>query len=245
VGELLVLGSYGIDGLAGPRRVRVWLPRGFDRNKARPALYLFDGQNVFGDHGAHAGGWHANVSVDGLSPRTNYPPIVVGIDHGGTKRIEDLGRPDVTDRLLDWMGHTLMPDVRSRFGATDGPIGAVVGGSSMGGLAALYAHFRRPDLFGGAIAMSPSFWFGGRFIFPFVAREPNPYVTRVYLDCGRREGGGRMATLVEEMGRHLSSRGWRGAQLMIRIDPRGAHAERAWRRRLPKALRFMFTRARS
>jgi predicted alpha/beta superfamily hydrolase len=245
LGELLVLGSYAIEGLVGPRRVRVWLPRGYERAKARPALYLFDGQNVFDDDGAFAGGWHAQESVDRLSPRANFPPIVVGIDHGGAHRIEELGRPDVTDRLLQWMGHTLMPDVRSRFGAIGGPVGAVVGGSSMGGLAALYAHFRRPDLFGGAIAMSPSFWFGGRFIFPFVAREPNPYVSRLYLDCGRGEGGGRMATLVEDMGRHLAARGWNPAQLLVRIDPKGAHSERAWRRRLPKALRFMFTRGRS
>jgi hypothetical protein len=31
---------------------------------ADPTLYLFDGQNVFGDEGSFAGGWHTHAAVD-------------------------------------------------------------------------------------------------------------------------------------------------------------------------------------
>lgn len=44
----------------------------------------------------------------------------------------------------------------------------------MGGLAALYAHFRRPDVLGAALCMSPSLRFAERRIFDFVAAQPVP-----------------------------------------------------------------------
>lgn len=242
------LGPFAIPGLQGTRRVRVYTPRGYDPSRPRPALYMFDGQNVFDDAPSFAGGWKAHRAVDRLSPRTNYPPVVVGIEHGGSERIDELGpwsmrgRGGRTDRLLDWMGSDLIPMLPQRFGIISGPVGTVIAGSSLGGLAALYAHFRRPDLFGGVIAISPSFWFAQRAIFPFVAETPNPWTSRIYLDCGAKEAGGRMLGVVEDMAKHLAERGYGTDKLMWRPDARGGHSERHWRRRLPKALRFMFRR---
>jgi hypothetical protein len=44
-----------------------------------------------------------------------------------------------------------------------------------------------------------------------------------------------------EMAEHLETRGWgTGEKLMWRPDAKGTHSERHWRRRLPKALRFLF-----
>jgi predicted alpha/beta superfamily hydrolase len=251
-----VLGPYDVSGVAGPpRRVRVWIPRGHDPvARPQPILVLFDGQNVFDDDGSYAGGWHAHETVDALSRRTCFRPIVVAIDHGGERRIEELGsfaqhgeagaagRRGITDRLLTWIGEALVPEIRVRFGGWPGPIGTAIAGSSMGGLAALYAHFRRPDLFGGVIAMSPSLWYRARALFRFIERAPNPPVSRIYLDCGAREGGGRMVALVEQLADALLHRGYNEPSLLVRIDPRGTHSERHWRRRLPRALRFMYRR---
>ena len=69
-----------------PRRVRIHVPPGVERGA--PLLVLFDGQNVFGDEGSYAGGWHADAAADAL-PSTVRRPIVVGIDHGGVDRIRD------------------------------------------------------------------------------------------------------------------------------------------------------------
>jgi predicted alpha/beta superfamily hydrolase len=110
----------------------------------------------------------------------------------------------------------------------------------MGGLAALYAHHRNPDAFGGALCLSPSLWFGQRKIFGFVASQPRPSISRVYLDCGAREGNGGMLALAASMADLLRSRGYPPSQLMWRPDRRGGHRESHWRRRLPKALAFMF-----
>jgi predicted alpha/beta superfamily hydrolase len=211
-------------------------------------LYLFDGQNVFSDEGSFAGGWYVHEAADRLVPAARLvAPIVVGIDHGGEKRLDELGpwkqgdKGGRTDELLAWMGGTLMPVVQERFPVMTGPVGTVVGGSSMGGLAAMYAHCARPDLFGGAIVMSPSFWFAKRRIRKFVADSRRPPISRIYLDCGLREGK-QMVEAAREMAVYLKARGYSEDQLMWRPDARGTHSERHWRRRIRKALRFMFRR---
>jgi predicted alpha/beta superfamily hydrolase len=244
-GQFHVWGPLEVPGFAA-RTVRIYVPSDHPRDGTRPALYLFDGQNVFGDEGSFSGGWHADHAVDTLARRGRNIPVVVGIDHGGPDRISEMapwgdgswkGR---ADEFLDWVAGGLVPRVREAFALRGGPVGAVVGGSSMGGLAALYAHFRHPDAFGGALVMSPSLWVARRSIFDYVQRRPTPAISRVYLDCGGREGGGRMLRLAEQMAAQLASRGYPGGQLMWRPDRRGGHNEKAWRRRLPKALRFMF-----
>ncbi|GAC1597866.1 MAG: hypothetical protein NVS3B20_20390 [Polyangiales bacterium] len=235
-----------------PRSVRVFLPSGFHPSQARPSLWLFDGQNVFGDEGSFSGGGQVEEAVDRLGARTFTAPVVVGIDHGGSQRIEELspfphGQNGTASKtigkanfLLDWLVVTLMPRLRDQLGIAAGPKGVVIGGSSMGGLAALYAHFRHPEAFGGALCMSPSLWFGKRAIFDFVKVQSIPWTSRLYFDCGVKEGRGAMITVVESMVEHLRQRGYQSDRLLFRADPKGSHAEVHWRRRFPKALRFMF-----
>jgi predicted alpha/beta superfamily hydrolase len=244
-GEVQVAGPLTVPGLS-PRRVRLYLPQGW-RGEPRRALYLFDGQNVFGDEPSFAGGWHAHEAVEKLA-RTGPAPVVIGIDHGGEERIAELSpfdfraRPGRLDNLLDWLTGELMPALATAYGLMPDPAGTIVGGSSMGGLAALYAHFRHPQLFGGALSMSPSFWIADRAIFDWIAAQPAPAVSRIYLDCGEREGRGLLLPLVAAMAEHLARRGYGADRLLRRIDSRGAHNERSWRRRLPGALRFLLPR---
>ena len=123
-----------------------------------------------------------------------------------------------------------------------GPLGAVIGGSSMGGLAAFWSHFRHPEAFGGSLVMSPSFWLSNQAIFADIAARPTPEVSRLYLDAGAREDKGRVVEAVKTMAEHLVGRGYDSDRLMWRADARGTHSESSWRRRLPAALRFMYRR---
>lgn len=246
LGKVRVLGPLAVPGLA-PRRVRVYLPHSLVRGGTRVALYLFDGQNVFDDEPSFCGGWHAHRAVEALGRAGHPAPVVIGIDHGGEQRIHELspfefqGEPAKIDLLLDWLTGELMPELAAELGLAPGPAGAVVGGSSMGGLAALYAHFARPQAFGGALSMSPSYWIAERSIFEWIAEVPVPELSRVYLDCGVREGRGTLLPLVAGMAALLAGRGYQeGENLLWRPDPRGAHNEKSWRRRLPRALRFLY-----
>jgi enterochelin esterase-like enzyme len=246
-GEVNVRGPYAVPGLK-PRHLRIYLPRAFSPDEPRHALLMFDGQNVFDDAPSHAGGWHLHEAVEKLA-RARPPrpaPIVVGIDHGGEERIAELspfphgawaGRLEV---LVDWVVGTVVPTLASALRLHPPPLGLAIGGSSMGGLAALWAHFHHPEFFGGALAMSPALWLARRAIFDDLARRPTPPVSRIYLDAGAREGRGILVPEVAALAAHLRARGYDEDHLMFRPDPRGAHNEASWRRRLPKALRFMY-----
>ena len=243
-GEIHLLGPFEAPDLA-TRHVRVYLPSDFTPDTPRFALYLFDGQNVFDDYPSFSGGWHVHESVEKLVGRLPMP-IVIGIDHGNADRIYELcpfcfeGTDGKVDLFLDWITGFLMPYLASELPLIPGPVGAVIAGSSMGGLASFYAHFKRPEVFGGALVMSPSFWINDGEILRWVADQPLPETSRVYLDAGGREGRGTLLPLVAAVAAHLANRGYDSDRLMFRPDTRGAHTERAWRRRLPKALRFFY-----
>jgi len=244
-GGVNVLGPFSVPGLA-PRFVRVYLPRTYDPEGQHFALYMFDGQNVFDDAPSFSGGWHLHEAVEKLSGSGRPVPVVVGIDHGGEQRVLELspfpfeGEEPKIDLFLDWVTGSLMPALNAELKLIPGPVGAVVGGSSMGGLAAFYAHLKRPEAFGGSLVMSPSFWVAGNKILEWVVDQPTPEVSRVYLDCGAREGRGSLMPIVAAMAAHLASRDYEDDRLMWRPDAKGGHNEASWRRRLPKALRFLY-----
>lgn len=218
-----------------PRRIRVHVPERVDR--PAPLLVLFDGQNVFGDEGSYAGGWHADAATDQL-PSTIRRPILVGVDHGGVHRIQELWQD--LDRFLAFVKHQVLPAVRTRW-ATD-PTQTVIGGSSMGGLAAFAANLRDAATFGSALVMSPSLWVDKGAVFREMRHRPVPRPSRIYLDVGQRERG-VMPELAARLARELDHRGYDKQDLLWRPDRLGTHQERHWQRRLPKALKFLFRRS--
>jgi len=228
----------------GSRRVRIYLPLGHRPERETPLLVMLDGQNVFEDAGSFAGGWYAHRAVNRLGkPRPR--PIVVAIDHAGTERIDEMspwkrsGVPSHGHAFLGWIATRLLPDVRRHHRVIAGPAGVLIAGASLGGLAAVYGHFAFPDVFGGALAMSPSFWLAGGKILDFVAAQPKPWTSQIYIDGGAREGD-QMAVLLMRMAELLRGRGYPESHVRFRVDRRGTHSERAWRRRLPAALRFFY-----
>lgn len=251
-GHFAELGKVNPVGFA-PRRVRAYIPAG--RVVVRPLLVMFDGQNLFDDDRSFAGGWHTQQAIEQFARTHRAPaPIIVGLDHGGVARIAELTpfsdgrRGGGLDAIMGTVIDELLPRVRARFPIGLGPASCFVGGASLGGLAALYLHLVRPDVFGGALAMSPSLWFTRVRFAKFVHAQPRPQRSRIYLDIGAREGEGQTLPIVESFAAKLRARGWgepaaRGElRVMMRPDARGKHNEKAWRRRFPKALRFLLAR---
>jgi predicted alpha/beta superfamily hydrolase len=127
----------------------------------------------------------------------------------------------------------------------------------MGGLISLYAFFCRPEVFGLAGVMSPSFWFAQDAILPYV-REATARPGRIYLDTGTHEGAVRHADPssphkyisrylndIRRMRDLLERKGYReGHELRYLEEEDALHNEAAWARRLPDALRFLLSRYR-
>lgn len=227
--------------------VRVFLPPGYaDTLERYPALLMWDGQNIFEDQPSYAGGWHVHRVVAARAAGGKVAPVVIGIDHGGPSRIQELSAwptpagPPLVDAMLGWIKRHLIPHLRSHVRLHYGPQHWVVGGSSMGGLASLYAHFRHHSLFGGVLAMSPSLFVNAGGLFDFVAHQPRPHPSRIYLDAGGEEGDGVMLAYAERLAQMLYLRGWGPESLRWRPVHHGRHSERHWAARLPNALRFLY-----
>lgn len=239
----LVLGPFPVPHLH-ERRVRLHLPPRRDEGSP-PLIVMFDGQNLFHDDPSASGGWHLHETARKLVTKRRPEPAIAGIDHGGAERIHELSpwpaekSHGKLNHLLDWVIAFLMPMLAREYGLSPDLDRRIIGGSSMGGLAALYAHHRHPETFGGVLAMSPSLWIAGQRIFDMVSRAPKPWTSRIYLDAGACEGGGSMLRAAERMASLLQQRGYEKSTLRFRADPKGHHNEKAWRRRAPAALRFL------
>lgn len=237
---------FEIPGLSGKHPLTVYLPPGYEQSRERyPVAYLFDGQNLFGDEGSFSGGWHLHTALDELAAKNKRVPIVIGVHHGGATRPDELspwaiakGRRGQGDLTLDWVTGRLREMVAEEMRILEGPEHTLIGGSSLGGLLALYGACRHPDVFGQVLSMSPSLWVHRGAILQVVRQSRLHPQARLYVDFGQREPGFRSAELLAAT---LSEKGFKhGENLMWRPDAKGIHSERHWRRRLPKALRFFY-----
>ncbi|HYE53636.1 MAG TPA: alpha/beta hydrolase-fold protein, partial [Chitinophagaceae bacterium] len=144
------------------RRIWVYLPPGyFIGNKRYPVLYMHDGQNLFDDATAFSGEWGIDETLDSMKKHC----IVVGIDNGGLKRMNEYNPYD-NDRFgkgegkqyLAFIVKTLKPFIDKKYKTLADKKNTHIAGSSMGGLISMYAAIVYPNVFGSAGVFSPSFW---------------------------------------------------------------------------------------
>ncbi|MEZ0369137.1 MAG: alpha/beta hydrolase [Candidatus Sericytochromatia bacterium] len=250
-----------ISGLEGERPVSLWLPPDYPAADAPaterrwPLAVFFDGQNLFGDEGTLGGGWQLHTALTERANAGAAVPVGIGLHHGA-QRESELSPwdpfPGVSGRAksqLEWIKTSLLPELYSDLQLDPNPDHCLVGGSSLGGLLALYALFHQPESFGKALVMSPALWPNRFAIFQdLMLQRPRPQA-KIYLDHGQREvlEPGKehfgqilfeqtqlMADLLEVMGFEP------GHRLSWNPDPEGEHNERCWSRRLPKALDFLY-----
>lgn len=237
---------FEIDGLQRSREVRIYLPPGYASQADRryPVLYLYDGQNLFDAATAFAGEWEVDETLDRLAREQGFEAIAVGIDHGGEHRITELSAWDHPrhgrgegEAFTRFLVGTLKPYVDRHYRTEAGPARTVLVGSSMGALAAHYAIHRHPEVFGGAILFSPSYWYA-EAAFVQAVQQPLPATARVFLYAGGREGE-EMTAAAQRMHALLLGLPTPPAT-QLHIVAEAEHNESAWRQELPHALGWLF-----
>jgi predicted alpha/beta superfamily hydrolase len=74
-----------------PSRIWIYLPKDYETShKKYEVMYLQDAQNLFDDATSYAGEWQVDETLNKIFEKTGKSLIVVGIDNGGEKRIEEL-----------------------------------------------------------------------------------------------------------------------------------------------------------
>jgi predicted alpha/beta superfamily hydrolase len=240
------------------RRLRVWLPPGYDlpENSAQryPVFYLNDGQNLFDQATSFTGvEWQVDETADRLIRAGVIPPtIFVGIDNTGVERLKEylpyrslspvVLRPQGA-RYSAFLTKEIMPFVGQHYRTAKGPENTLLGGSSLGGLITLYVALTTPGVFGSVLLESPSLWVSNRQILRD-ARAPRLWPHKIFLAIGTREVGReekdrQTVENVRELERILRRSGLDDRRLRVEVAEGGTHSESAWAARFPDALRFL------
>jgi predicted alpha/beta superfamily hydrolase len=242
-----------------PRPLVVALPPGYDLHPDRryPVFYLHDGQNLFDDATAFGGvAWGADETADRLARAGEVEPVIlVGVgntparlDEYGPKRTGRRPRgPDPARSYGRFLVGEVKPFIDATYRTLPGPEATAVGGSSMGGLIALYLCRWHPDVFGLCAAVSPSLWWDREYYLRSVRDHP-PRGVKVWLDMGGREGNTPAAMQANARRAKRLAAALRGLGLADGRDfrfaefPDTGHTESAWGGRFDRVLRFLFGR---
>jgi len=181
------------------------------------------------------------------------PLIIVGMDHAGKDRMKEyvpylcfsppILRPQGR-RYPDFLVDEVMPFIGRNYRVATGAENTGLGGSSLGGLIALYTTMVRPGMVGRLLIESPSLFMGGRQLLK-EARGFRRWPERVYMGIGTRESGGpdRDQAFVNDvirLAQNMKEAGLGDDRLRINIAEGAAHSEGEWAKRLPGAMEFLF-----
>ena len=234
-------------GLDRKRTLRIYLPPGYHQGTERfPVLYMHDGQNLFDDATSYVGEWGIDETMDALALSHGLRIIVVGIDNGGVKRMNELSPwPNARfgaaegKQYMEFVVKTVKPYVDTNLRTRPEREHTAIMGSSMGGLISHYAIHEYPQVFSKAGIFSPSYWYA-KEVFDFTRAHPLPAGSRSYLLMGGKEGPEATGDMLK-MAELMRSTG-KDQALESVIVPSGEHNETFWRAEFPKAVLWLFGR---
>jgi predicted alpha/beta superfamily hydrolase len=227
------------------RRIWVYLPQDyFSSDKQYKVLYMHDGQNVFDASTSFSGEWQVDETLTALENQGYETSIVVAIDNGGSKRIDELTpfiHPEYgggeTDAYLDFIVETLKPKVDSCFRTLQNPQNTALMGSSLGGLVSHYAYFRDPEVFGRIGIFSPAYWIA-EDIYSYTSEKEKVSEAKLYILAGALEDG--LEETTNQMTDTLRSLGYSDKEVFYIVAEDGEHNEWFWAREFEQAYKWLF-----
>jgi predicted alpha/beta superfamily hydrolase len=226
------------------KKIWMYLPKNYDStHKKYPVIYMHDAQNLFDAKTSYIGEWNVDDKLDSL----NAQVIVVGIEHGNEKRMEELtpfknskyggGK---ADNYLEFIVKTLKPAIDSKYRTKTNSKNTGIMGSSLGGLVSYYAILKYPEVFGKAGVFSPSFWFCRKEIIDLTNSVPK-LNTKIYFLCGDNEGDADIVTDLNKMDNLISEKRCECKNLTKKIIVKGGqHNEKLWRDGFVDAYDWLF-----
>lgn len=241
----------------GERNVDYWTPRGGSEH----LLIAHDGQNVFdGTTSTHRRQtWKmAQAAIDVANEQGVKPPTIIAIWHSSTKenpwgRAKDLAPENffTTDTYIDprwaindptvvlnsnsYLNQIFTEFVPSIYGAHSPEKTAVIG-SSMGGLATLYAAIQHPDKFATALALSPH-WIISDENFARSMVQALPLTHKIWMSRGDKGLDKEYPPLQNYVDSLMRKRGFT-TNFESKVYKRSGHNERSWAKYLHEPLRF-------
>jgi len=242
--------------LGNTRRIRVYLPRGYDSSPLLryPVLYAHDGQNVF--HGGNFDGLHADTTIDNLAAQGIIPhTIVVAMDFT-LDRFGEYAPPGKTvlgytgkgDLYAQFVAETVAPFIDGTYRTLADRDHRIVSGPSMGGVISSYMAYERPDFAKRYIVISPA-WYETPSMFSRFTMTPASDVI-MWIDNGNDgdpllpswpdSADDGLPTVLDAYDVLANQGSWTvNGNLFLYIGFGHLHNEFYWRQRFPLALRAL------
>lgn len=242
-----------------PREIQVWLPPGYAEDKTRryPVLYMHDGQNLF-DAASAGAEWRVDETAQRMVLAREISPFIIVAISNTAKRTDEYtpvsmllpsersrtGAPEraggAAHAYANYLIDEVKPMIDARYRTLSDRVNTSVGGSSLGGLVSLWLALTRGDIFGAALVVSPSVWWGDGYLIELAKRQSTfASRPRLWIDIGTRETT-RAVPDTRNLRDALMARGWKlGDELQYQEFTDASHDEAAWARRVPQMLRFL------
>ena len=236
------------------RLVRVYIPSTYDFGNPDhrfKVIYMLDGKNLFDDYTSFVGEWGIDESIEKMiADKVNDGYIVVGIDAPETNidRSLEMSPPGIRRThknelkgegyahiLGKFIFEVVKPDIDKNFYTIPNYTG--VGGSSMGGLMALYLALTYQKEIKFSLAFSPAiFLFKWDNFKAYLDRVVAKDLPKIFFYVG---GVGFEKVFVETTLRtynYLLDRGFSHDHIKLIYDSDKEHNEKAWREYFPLML---------
>ena len=235
--------DFKIPQLDRKRRVWIYLPSDYETsNESYPVVYMHDGQNIFDNNTSNYGEWNVDETLDKLYNEKNLKLIVVGIDNGGSKRLDEYS-PWKNEKYgggegeayMEFIVKTLKPFIDSNYKTLKNKRNTAIIGSSMGGLISHYAGLKYPSIFGKIGVFSPAFWFAPE-VNEFTKKYGNLKDTKMYFLAGGKKGENAALSEINQTVKDMNSmvtvlknQGFTAENIKSKVVPEGKHNEELWR----------------
>ena len=242
------------------RPLHIYLPDDYATSLDRyPVFYMFDGHNLFSDDDATYGKcWGLKEFLDGWDRKV----ILVGIEcgHEGDERLSEylpyrtmtparwaMFKP-MGQTTMDWIVNEIKPMIDSSYRTLPDREFTGIGGSSMGGIMALYAGVRYNHVFSKAACVSSAIGFCVRAMMKDIRNCPILPNSRFFLSWGTREAYGLKDPTRED--RSSRTYKWnkraadllqaRGAEARLYCQVEGRHCEADWEKQNPIYMDYLW-----
>ena len=147
--------SFFMPQLNRNRKIWIYLPPDYETStKTYPVLYMQDGQNLFDNATSFAGEWQVDETLNNLFAQGDYGTIVIGIDNGGSNRINEYtpwNNPEYGggegDQYMQFVAETLKPYVDANYRTKPSAEYNALIGSSLGALISNYGGVKYSGIF--------------------------------------------------------------------------------------------------
>jgi alpha-glucosidase len=227
-------------------KIWIYLPPNYtETSKKYPVIYMHDAQNLFDNATSFLGEWEVDETLNKLYDKTSKGFIVVGVENGGTERINEYtpwknkkyggGKGEI---YINFMVNTLKPYIDAHYRTKKQAKYTTIIGSSLGGLISYYGGLKYSNTFGKIGALSTSFWFSNKVI-DFTKKQGATSKIKLYLYVGGKEGDTQQ-TDTEHMKNLLLATGFPAKNIKLSINPQGKHNENAWKNEFLKVVTWLY-----